>query len=42
MGLDQYGLARKGEPKTDEEGFTFYEDEMEDVEDDDEGDYEQQ
>ena len=29
MGLDQYGLARKGEPKTDEEGFTFYEDEME-------------
>ena len=29
MGLDQYGVARKGEAKTDEEGFTFYEDEME-------------
>ena len=29
MGLDQYGLARKGEPKTDEDGYTFYEDEME-------------
>ena len=29
MGLDQYGVARKGKPKTDEEGFTFYEDEIE-------------
>ena len=29
MGLDQYGIARKGEPKTDEHGYTFYEDEME-------------
>ena len=29
MGLDQYGLARKGQPLTDEEGYTFYEDEME-------------
>ena len=29
MGLDQYGIARKGEPKTDEDGYTFYEDEME-------------
>ncbi len=29
MGLDQYGLARKGEPSTDKEGFTYYEDSME-------------
>ena len=29
MGLDQYGLARRGEPKTDDEGFTYYEDSME-------------
>ena len=29
MGLAQYGIARKGEPKTDEDGYTFYEDEME-------------
>ena len=29
MGLDQYGLARKGQPQKDEEGYTFYEDEME-------------
>ena len=29
MGLDQYATARRGEPKTDEEGFTFYEDSIE-------------
>ena len=29
MGLDQYGIARKGQPQTDEEGYTFYEDEIE-------------
>ena len=29
MGLDQYGIARKGEPQTGEDGYTFYEDEME-------------
>ena len=29
MGLDQYGLARKGQPKTDDEGYTYYEDSME-------------
>ena len=29
MGLDQYATARKGEPKTDEDGCTFYEDEIE-------------
>ena len=29
MGLDQYWVARKGEAKRDEEGFTFYEEEME-------------
>ena len=29
MGLDQYATARKGEPKTDEDGYTFYEDEIE-------------
>ena len=29
MGLDQYGMARKGQPQKDEEGYTFYEDEME-------------
>ena len=29
MGLDQYAMARKGESKTDEEGFEYYEDSME-------------
>ena len=29
MGLDQYATARRGEAKTDEEGFTYYEDSME-------------
>ena len=29
MGLDQYAMARKGESKTDEEGFEYYEDGME-------------
>tara|TARA_Y100000401_G_C8169267_1_gene148322 strand:- start:34 stop:405 length:372 start_codon:yes stop_codon:yes gene_type:complete len=29
MGLDQYGTARKGEPRTDENGYTYYEDSME-------------
>ena len=29
MGLDQYGTARKGEPSTDEDGYTYYEDSME-------------
>ena len=29
MGLDQYGTARKGEPRTDEDGYTYYEDSME-------------
>ena len=29
MGLDQYGTARKGQPVTDEDGFTCYEDSME-------------
>ena len=29
MGLDQYGLARRGEAKTDDEGYTYYEDSME-------------
>ena len=28
MGLDQYGTARKGEPSTDEDGYTYYEDSM--------------
>ena len=29
MGLDQYGMARKGQPQKDEEGYIFYEEEME-------------
>ena len=29
MGLDQYGIARKGQPQTDDEGFKYYEDSME-------------
>ena len=29
MGLDQYAMARKGESKTDEEGFEYYEVSME-------------
>ena len=29
MGLDQYATARKGEPTTDAEGYTYYEDSME-------------
>jgi hypothetical protein len=29
MGLDQYAMARKGESKTDEEGFEYYEDSIE-------------
>ena len=29
MGLDQYASARKGEPTTDDEGYTYYEDSME-------------
>ena len=29
MGLDQYANARKGEPQTDEDGYTYYEDSME-------------
>ena len=29
MGLDQYANARKGEPTTDDEGYTYYEDSME-------------
>ena len=29
MGLDQYGLARRGDAKTDDEGDTYYEDSME-------------
>ena len=29
MGLDQYATARRGEPKTDDEGFTYYEDSIE-------------
>ena len=29
MGLDQYGIARRGEPQTDAEGYTYYEDSME-------------
>ena len=29
MGLDQYATARRGEAKTDDEGFTYYEDSME-------------
>tara|TARA_R100000995_G_scaffold83287_1_gene58843 strand:+ start:315 stop:686 length:372 start_codon:yes stop_codon:yes gene_type:complete len=28
MGLDQYATARRGEAKTDDEGYTFYEDEI--------------
>ena len=26
MGLDQYATARKGEPLTDADGYTYYED----------------
>jgi len=29
MGLDQYATARRGEAKTDDEGFTYYEDTIE-------------
>ena len=29
MGLDQYAEARRGEPTTDEDGYTYYEDSME-------------
>jgi len=29
MGLDQYANARRGEAKTDDEGFKYYEDSME-------------
>ena len=29
MGLDQYATARRGEAKTDDEGFKYYEDSME-------------
>ena len=29
MGLDQYANARRGEAKTDEDGYTYYEDSME-------------
>ena len=29
MGLDQYATARRGESKTDDEGYTYYEDSME-------------
>tara|TARA_Y100001938_G_scaffold137416_1_gene201552 strand:- start:103 stop:474 length:372 start_codon:yes stop_codon:yes gene_type:complete len=29
MGLDQYATARKGEPKTDADGYTYYEDSIE-------------
>ncbi len=29
MGLDQYANARKGEAKTDDEGYTYYEDSKE-------------
>ena len=29
MGLDQYATARRGESKTDEEGYEYYEDSME-------------
>ena len=29
MGLDQYATARRGEAKTDDEGYTYYEDSME-------------
>ena len=29
MGLDQYASARKGEPQTDEDGYTYYEDSKE-------------
>ena len=28
MGLDQYATAHKGEPTTDDEGYTYYEDSM--------------
>ena len=29
MGLDQYATARRGEARTDDEGYTYYEDSME-------------
>jgi hypothetical protein len=29
MGLDQYATARRGEAKTDDEGYTYYEDSIE-------------
>ena len=29
MGLDQYATARRGEPSTDADGYTYYEDSME-------------
>ena len=29
MGLDQYANARKGQPQTDEDAYTFYEDSIE-------------
>ena len=29
MGLDQYATARRGEAKTDDDGYTYYEDSME-------------
>ena len=29
MGLDQYATARKGEARTDDEGYTYYEDSKE-------------
>jgi hypothetical protein len=29
MGLDQYATARKGEVRTDDEGYTYYEDSKE-------------
>ena len=29
MGLDQYATAYKGEPSTDEDGYTYYKDSME-------------
>ena len=29
MGLDQYANARRGEPQTDAEGYTYYEDSKE-------------
>ena len=29
MGLDQYAVARKGEPRKDDEGYVYYDDSME-------------